>query len=225
MPRTVWQQRGAACKGRSLGVRYREKRFPEAALTGAGALQLRPRREGGFHRGRRGRASGAKLARFGRATTRSSCQGPEVRCVGHQWRFICCAAGALGPGSCRGSSGLDSPRRPWTEVMGDSKEAGAEAPPAGAAARGGLSLLSQGESEEPAQVSRPRGGTCRAPELRAGSTGEGCHGSRRLPEPSARLPGNPPKRADANVPVVGYSGIYLQDREGRHSLCSERAYM
>ncbi|XP_019509758.1 PREDICTED: erythroid differentiation-related factor 1 isoform X2 [Hipposideros armiger] len=33
--------------------------------------------------------------------------------------------------------------------MGDSKEAGAEAPPAGATARGGLSLLSQGESEEP----------------------------------------------------------------------------
>ncbi|KAB0346231.1 hypothetical protein FD754_011088 [Muntiacus muntjak] len=33
--------------------------------------------------------------------------------------------------------------------MADSKEAGAEAPPAGAAARGGLSLLSQGESEEP----------------------------------------------------------------------------
>ncbi|XP_059756098.1 erythroid differentiation-related factor 1 isoform X4 [Balaenoptera ricei] len=33
--------------------------------------------------------------------------------------------------------------------MGDSKEAGTEAPPAGTAARGGLSLLSQGESEEP----------------------------------------------------------------------------
>uniref|UniRef100_A0A452E765 Erythroid differentiation regulatory factor 1 n=1 Tax=Capra hircus TaxID=9925 RepID=A0A452E765_CAPHI len=33
--------------------------------------------------------------------------------------------------------------------MADSKEAGAEAPPAGAAARGGLSLVSQGESEEP----------------------------------------------------------------------------
>ncbi|XP_034787568.1 erythroid differentiation-related factor 1 isoform X4 [Pan paniscus] len=32
--------------------------------------------------------------------------------------------------------------------MGDAKEAGAEGPPAGAAARGGLSLLSQGESEE-----------------------------------------------------------------------------
>ena len=42
--------------------------------------------------------------------------------------------------------------------MADSKEAGAEAPPAGAAARGGLSLLSQGESEEPsAQVSLPWG--------------------------------------------------------------------
>ncbi|XP_059254770.1 erythroid differentiation-related factor 1 isoform X3 [Mustela nigripes] len=33
--------------------------------------------------------------------------------------------------------------------MGDSKEGGAESPPAGAAAREGLSLLSQGESEEP----------------------------------------------------------------------------
>ncbi|XP_006104043.1 erythroid differentiation-related factor 1 [Myotis lucifugus] len=33
--------------------------------------------------------------------------------------------------------------------MGDSKEAGAEAPRPGASARGGLSLLSQGESEEP----------------------------------------------------------------------------
>lgn len=42
--------------------------------------------------------------------------------------------------------------------MADSKEAGAEAPPAGAAAREGLSLLSQGESEEPsAQVSPPWG--------------------------------------------------------------------
>lgn len=211
MPRTVWQQRRAACKGRSLGVRYREKWFPEAALTGAGALQLRPRREGGFHRGRRGRASGTKLARFERATARSSCQGPEVRCVGHLWRFIFCAAGSLGPGSCRGSSGLDSPRLPWTEVMGDSKEAGAEAPPAGAAARGSLSLLTQGESEEPAQVSRPRGGTCRASELRFGSAGEGCHGSRRLLEPSARLPGSLPKQADVYVPVARYSGIYLQD--------------
>ncbi|XP_024109809.3 erythroid differentiation-related factor 1 isoform X3 [Pongo abelii] len=34
------------------------------------------------------------------------------------------------------------------EVMGDAKEAGAEGPPAGAAAREGLSLLSQAESEE-----------------------------------------------------------------------------
>ncbi|XP_051689454.2 erythroid differentiation-related factor 1 isoform X5 [Oryctolagus cuniculus] len=34
--------------------------------------------------------------------------------------------------------------------MGDPKEAGAEAPPLGAAARGGLTLLPQGESEEPA---------------------------------------------------------------------------
>ncbi|KAM7073445.1 erythroid differentiation-related factor 1 isoform 3-T3 [Molossus nigricans] len=37
--------------------------------------------------------------------------------------------------------------------MGDPKEAGAEAPPAGATAPGGLSLLSQGEAEEPAQGS------------------------------------------------------------------------
>lgn len=52
-----------------------------------------------------------------------------------------------------------APLRSWTEVMGDSREAGAEAPPAGASAQGGLSLLSQGESEEPsAQVSLPRAG-------------------------------------------------------------------
>lgn len=220
MPRTVWQQRRAACKGRSLGVRYRERRFPEAALTGAGALQLRPRREGGFHRGRRGRASGAKLARFGRATTRSSCQGPEVRCVGHQWRFICCAAGALGPGSCRGSSGLDSPRRPWTEVMGDSKEAGAEAPLAGAAARGGLSLLSQGESEEPAQVSRPRGGTCRAPELRAGSGAAGRFrrgGMSWFPAASGAFctaPRQPPKTSGRQCACRGVFR-YLLARQGR----------
>lgn len=36
--------------------------------------------------------------------------------------------------------------------MGDPKEAGAEASPPGAAARGGLSLLSQAESEEPSSA-------------------------------------------------------------------------
>lgn len=47
-------------------------------------------------------------------------------------------------------------------MMGDPKEAGAESSPSGAAARGGLSLLAQAESEEPsAQVSPRRGGTCR----------------------------------------------------------------
>ena len=80
--------------------------------------------------------------------------------------------------------------------MADSKEAGAEAPPAGAAARGGLSLLSQGESEEPsAQVSLPwgrdqqgsRGG------LRIDSAREGRRGARRLVEPSPRLPDGPPE--------------------------------
>lgn len=44
--------------------------------------------------------------------------------------------------------------------MGDPKEARAEASPPRAAARGGLSLLSQAESEEPsAQVSPRRGAT------------------------------------------------------------------
>lgn len=75
---------------------------------------------------------------------------------------LCCRA--AGPGFCRGSSDPVPPRLPWAEVMGDSKEAGAESPPTGAAARGGLSLLSQGESEEPsAQVSPSWGGTCWAP--------------------------------------------------------------
>nr|XP_035125310.2 erythroid differentiation-related factor 1 isoform X2 [Callithrix jacchus] len=56
---------------------------------------------------------------------------------------------ALGPSYCRCSSAPPSSRLPWIEVMGDPKEAEAEGPPAGAAVRGGLSLLSQGESEEP----------------------------------------------------------------------------
>lgn len=80
--------------------------------------------------------------------------------------------------------------------MADSKEAGAEAPPAGAAARGGLSLLSQGESEEPsAQVSPPWGRDLQGSRgwLWVGSAREGCHGARRLVEPSPRLPDGPPE--------------------------------
>ena len=80
--------------------------------------------------------------------------------------------------------------------MADSKEAGAEAPPAGAAARGGLSLLSQGESEEPsAQVSPPLGRDLQGSRgwLWVGSAREGCHGARRLVEPSPRLPDGPPE--------------------------------
>lgn len=104
--------------------------------------------------------------------------------------------------TCVASRRLASPRLTWTEVMGDSKEAGTEAPPAGAAARGGLSLLSQGESEEPsAQVSPRWGGTCRAP-WAAGPLGrEGCHGSRRLLAPSPRLPDGPPNGVEVRVPV------------------------
>lgn len=80
--------------------------------------------------------------------------------------------------------------------MGDSKEAGTEAPPAGTAARGGLSLLSQGESEEPsAQVSPQWGGTCRAP-WAAGPLGPG--GMSRFPAASGAFstpPRRPPKRS------------------------------
>lgn len=47
-------------------------------------------REGGLHRGRRGRASDTKLARFERATGTSSCQRPEVLCAGHLWRLRLC---------------------------------------------------------------------------------------------------------------------------------------
>ena len=126
----------------------------------------RPRREAGLYRGgRRGRASGANVARFERVRASSSCQRPEVRgvsgaCSAGQrrlWARLSATASLVEPR-------LALPRLTWTEVMGDSKEAGTEAPPAGTAARGGLSLLSQGESEEPsAQVSRRWGGTCRAP--------------------------------------------------------------
>lgn len=122
------------------------------------------------------------------------------------------AAVLLVLGFCLRSWGSAIPRLPWTEVMGDSKEAGAEAPPAGATARGGLSLLSQGESEEPsAQVSPPCGGTCRVPELRARSAGVEFHGSRRrLLAPSPRLSGTRPNTVEAYVTVVKYSGVYLQ---------------
>lgn len=43
-------------------------------------------------------------------------------------------------------------------MMGDPKEAGAEASPSGTAAREGLSLLSQTESEEPSAQVRVGGG-------------------------------------------------------------------
>jgi hypothetical protein len=46
-------------------------------------------------------------------------------------------------------------------MMGDPKEAGAEASPSGAAARGGLSLLSQADSEEPSAQVRGGGGGAR----------------------------------------------------------------
>lgn len=72
--------------------------------------------------------------------------------------------------------------------MGDSKEAGAEAPPAGTTARGGLSLLPPGEAEEPSAQVSPRGVTA------GRSAGEGCHGSRRPLALSPRLPGSPLKR-------------------------------
>lgn len=103
---------------------------------------------------------------------------------------------AAGPASCRDSPGPVLPRLLWAEVMGDSKEAGAESPPAGAAARGGLSLLSQGESEEPsAQVSPPWGGTCRVP----GASGPLRRvGMSRFPEASGAFsapPGECPKRS------------------------------
>lgn len=159
-PRTICQQRPAVGKGWSLDVSYREKWSSAEARTGAGALQRPPRREGGCRRGRRGRASDAKLARRGRAAATPSCERPEVWCEGRPWSALCRAAASLGPGSWGGCSGPAAPRLPGTEGMGDSKEAGAEAPPAGATARGGLSLLSQGESEEPsAQVRPPRGAT------------------------------------------------------------------
>lgn len=92
--------------------------------------------------------------------------------------------------------------------MGDSKEGGAESPPAGAAAREGLSLLSQGESEEPsAQVSRSRGWTCRAPGA-AGPLGEGV--MLRFPVAAVRLPGSPPAGGEAPVSMTWRSGICIQ---------------
>lgn len=112
-----------------------------------------------------------------------------MQCAGCLRCFLCCAAASRVPSFCRGSSRLPSPRIPWTEVMGDSKEAGADTPSAGATAQEGRSLLSQGESEEPsAQVSRLRGGTSRVLGLLAYSAGDGCENSRRLLAPSPRLP-------------------------------------
>ena len=52
-------------------------------------------REGGCHRGRRGRASGTKLARFERVRSRSSCQRPEVRGLASACSAVC--GGAAGP--------------------------------------------------------------------------------------------------------------------------------
>lgn len=81
--------------------------------------------------------------------------------------------------------------------MGDSKEAGAEAPPIGATARDGLSLLSQGETEEPsAQVSLPRGGAGPAGLGGCGPLGRG--GMSRFPAAPGAFstpPGRPPKRS------------------------------
>lgn len=174
--------------------------FPQKLWQTSAHDSSRPRREAGIYRGRRGRASGAKVARFERVRSSSSCQRPEVRGVSGS-----CSAGPSAPGpgnllrllgSRLASPRVASPRLTWTEVMGDSKEAGTEAPPAGAAARGGLSLLSQGESEEPsAQVSPRWGGTCRAP-WAAGPLGPG--GMSRFPAASGAFstpPRRPPKRS------------------------------
>lgn len=100
-PRTTRQQRCAARGRSSLQVRYREKWSSHEAPTGAGALQLPPRRPGGYCPGRRGGASGTKLARFGRVAAASSCERPEV-----------------GVRSVSGDSGTSSAVRPrrWPRV-------------------------------------------------------------------------------------------------------------
>lgn len=133
-------------------------------------------------------------------------------CEGRLWRLFGCTAVLLGPGSCQGSSGPASPLPRGTEVMGDSKEAGAEAPPAGATARGGLSLLSQGEPEEPsAQVSRLGAGR------RAGVAGhsaeEGCRGSR-------RLPGSPQDECEPECPSSGVQVFTCKSSVSRAALAS-----
>lgn len=171
--------------------------FPQKLWQTSAHDSSRPRREAGIYRGRRGRASGAKVARFERVRSSSSCQRPEVRGVSGA-----CSAGQqrLWARQLVTASQVEtrvaSRRLTWTEVMGDSKEAGTEAPPAGTAARGGLSLLSQGESEEPsAQVSPRWGGTCRAP-WAAGPLGPG--GMSRFPAASGAFstpPRRPPKRS------------------------------
>lgn len=117
--------------------------------------------------------------------------------------------------------------------MGDSKEAAAEAP-AGAPARGGLSLLPQGEPEEPcAQVSPPRGGTaglrdCGAGPRVSGAAGPSCrggggrHGSRRPLAPSRRLARNPQGGARGRAPAARRPGVCVPVVRVRSGLGSPR---
>lgn len=104
--------------------------------------------------------------------------------------------------------------------MGDPKEAGVESSPSGAAARGGLSLLSQAESEEPsAQVSPRRGGTCR--DFVGFRARGGLEGNRRAAgacfraSVTALVPTESP-----GVPVVGSAGVCLQGVQCQTHLAS-----
>lgn len=98
-------------------------------------------------------------------------------------------------------------------MMGDPKEAGAEASPPRAATRGGLSLLSQAESEEPsAQVSLRRGTTCQDPPGLEGKSWSFWSFLPRLLDTSIV------RKESPGVPVVGRAGVCLQGIQSKTHL-------
>lgn len=208
VPRTVCQQRRAACKGRSLGVGYREKWSPEDALTGAGALSPAPAARVDSIRG----GGAGPLTRSSRDLNAPQELLPvrDRKCCVRGISGACGCVAGLGflsrlLGFCSSSPPLD---------RGDGGLQGGRG--RGSTGRGHCSRRTQ-----PPVPGRVRGTFCtgesavwrdlQGPELRARSAGVEFHGSRRrLLAPSPRLSGTRPNTAEAYVTVVKYSGIYLQ---------------
>lgn len=106
---TVCQQRPVASEGGGARASDIARSGRPSGVTGAGALQLLSRREGGA---KPADGLGVNLARFGRVTSSPSCQPPEVRAAERPSLSLCGSPAPLGPRSCRrllGSRAWSSP--------------------------------------------------------------------------------------------------------------------